>query len=143
MMDSDSVNYIVNAMELGSDEALAKLHELINKPSRHNTPEPEFPKPMSILEEADHIINGERAVSYGDASESFQQIADYWTVYVNRAIKDGKVELSPLDVDNMMILMKVSRAQNGFHRDSYVDTCGYAALTPKLAPRGPIGPEKS
>lgn len=87
----------------------------------------------SIAEEAEEIINGERAQTYGNAESSFRQIADYWETYLNRDSNlPYRVSLSSMDVANMMILMKVSRAQNGFHRDSYVDICGYATLTEKL-----------
>lgn len=84
----------------------------------------------SILQEANRIINGERAQTYGDAQKSFGQIADLWGVYLNRVYPD--VNIDAIDVANMMILMKISRAQNGFHRDSYVDIIGYAALTEKI-----------
>lgn len=84
----------------------------------------------SILQEANRIINGERAQTYGDAQKSFGQIADLWGVYLNRVYPD--VNIDAIDVANMMILMKISCAQNGFHRDSYVDIIGYAALTEKI-----------
>ena len=87
----------------------------------------------SILKLADAIINGQRAKDYGDAKTSFQQIGDLWTTYLQRHVtKFGHVALSATDVANLMILMKVSRAQNGFHLDSYVDIAGYAGCVEKL-----------
>lgn len=98
----------------------------------------------SLLMEAEEIINGERAEQYGDVSESFGQIADLWTAYLSRHVRKlldyygiecpniQTVSLSTADVANLMILMKVSRAQNGFHRDSYVDIAGYAGCVEKM-----------
>ena len=80
---------------------------------------------MNLLQEAESLINGQRRKDYGGVSESFAVISGLWSAYLDR-------EITPHDVCNMMVLMKVSRARNGFHRDSYVDIAGYAALTEKL-----------
>ena len=102
--------------------------------------------PKTVLMEAENIINGERRQQYGAVLESFQQVADFWSTYIERHVQsrfnsmyveDGKyqkvfVNLSAEDVANMMILMKTSRAQNGFHRDSYVDIAGYAGCAEKI-----------
>lgn len=85
----------------------------------------------SILLEAEEIINGQRREDYGSAYESFKQLADYWSVYLTRKTK-VRIDLHPLDVVNMMELLKISRAQNGFHRDSYVDIAGYAGCAEKI-----------
>ena len=94
--------------------------------------------PPNLLLDADSMIHGQRVVDYGTKTESFGQIADFWTDYLNRHFYKRNPDvantdfgmfplfLTPQDVANMMILMKVSRAQNGFHRDSYVDIAGYA-----------------
>ncbi len=37
---------------------------------------------MSILTEADDIINGERAADYGDITTNFQNIVDFWKLVV-------------------------------------------------------------
>lgn len=79
----------------------------------------------SLMDEAARIISGQRRQDYGPVSESFQRIAVMWSAYVG-------VELSTLDVANLMILLKVCRARNGYHRDSFVDIIGYAALTEQL-----------
>ena len=97
------------------------------------------PEKVSILKIAHDIINGRRAQDYGDVRTSFNQIADLWSVYLNRhaerpdtKILSNTIELTGEDVANLMILMKVSRAQNGFHLDSYVDIAGYAGCVEKL-----------
>lgn len=103
----------------------------------------------SVLMEAEEIINGQRRKDYGSVTESFENVAGLWSEYIDRHVKialskvNGAssngvgryytyVSLNPEDVANLMILMKVSRAQNGFHRDSYVDIAGYAGCAEKL-----------
>ena len=95
-------------------------------------------KRESLLETANRLINRERAKDYGDVRTSFNQISDLWSVYLNRHIKTAypdlevPIQLSNEDVANLMILMKVSRAQNGFHLDSYIDIAGYAGCVELL-----------
>ncbi|AEJ93556.1 hypothetical protein AIRMID_50 [Mycobacterium phage Airmid] len=79
----------------------------------------------TILQEAERLINGERQQQYGEATESFERIAGMWSAYVGK-------ELTPHDVVNLMVLLKVSRAKFGYHRDSYVDIAGYAGLGERL-----------
>ncbi|WP_143119979.1 DUF6378 domain-containing protein [Mycobacterium marinum] len=80
---------------------------------------------MSILDEAKSLINGQRRQDYGGITESFTVIAGMWAAYLGR-------EITCHDVANLMVLLKTARARNGYHRDSYVDICGYAALTEVL-----------
>lgn len=86
-------------------------------------------EPESILQEAERIINGPRRTDYGPVEESFLDIASRWTVELGAKLKEP---LTPFDVSHLMIQLKLSRAKNGFHRDSYVDIGGYAGLTEKL-----------
>lgn len=79
----------------------------------------------TILSEADDLINGERLKTYGTPAESFGRIAELWSGYLG-------MSLTPLDVTNLMVLLKVSRTKGTYHRDSYVDIAGYAALAEKL-----------
>lgn len=76
---------------------------------------------MNILEEADNLINGDRAADYGDVSENFERIARMWGAYRGQYFDRH-------DVAQMMILVKVARQATGYHRDSNVDIAGYAAL---------------
>ncbi|AFF28433.1 phosphofructokinase [Mycobacterium phage Tiger] len=79
----------------------------------------------TILQEAERLINGERQQQYGEATESFERIAGMWSAYIGK-------ELNGFDVINLMVLLKVSRAKVGYHRDSYVDIAGYAGLGERL-----------
>jgi len=80
----------------------------------------------SVLEDASSLINGARQSDYGTPAENFQCIADMWAAYLGR-------EISPADVTNMMALLKIARLRNGYHRDSFVDGCGYLALGAELS----------
>lgn len=75
-----------------------------------------------ILDASKQIINGERQGTYGNAENSFAVIAGFWSVYLDKPI-------SPADVADMMILMKVARNSSGVYKeDNWIDICGYAAL---------------
>lgn len=79
----------------------------------------------SMIEEAQKLVDGQRNEDYGDINHSFIRIARLWSAYLN-------VELDKYDVAKMMILLKVSRAKNRNHRDSYVDIIGYVECVEKL-----------
>ena len=81
--------------------------------------------PESITDEAKTIVAGDRASDYGDANESFSRIAKLWSAYTGTTI-------SPWDVAQMMILLKVSRAKTSRKRDTLVDIVGYAECASKL-----------
>lgn len=89
------------------------------------------PTQESVLQEAERLVNGDRQQSYGDASESFERIADFWHTYLKTKLKDTE-HISAKDVASMMILMKVSRSVTSSKRDSWVDIAGYAELGSKL-----------
>ena len=80
---------------------------------------------QSISEEASAIVAGDRADDYGDANESFTRIAKLWSAYTGTT-------LSPWDVAQMMILLKVSRAKTSTKRDTLVDIAGYAECAGQL-----------
>lgn len=83
----------------------------------------------TILQEAERIINGDRHDTYGEVSESFSSIARLWSAYLSR---QATVNITSEDVVNMMILLKVSRTQGTYHRDSYVDIAGYAGCVENM-----------
>lgn len=83
----------------------------------------------SILQEAERIINGDRAEQYGDAAESFADIAKRWTIELDDRLS---APVTAVDVARMMTQLKMSRSRSSYHRDSYVDGAGYLGLTEKL-----------
>ena len=87
---------------------------------------PKDPVPrLTILEEAQDLVCGDRQQSYGSAAESFERIAKMWSAYKG-------VEVTSKDVASMMILMKVSRSVTSSKRDNWVDVAGYAELGSQL-----------
>lgn len=73
----------------------------------------------TILEEAQEIVQDQRQKDYGDVTSTFNRIASLWTAYTG-------VLITPLDVAQMMILLKVARGKNNYKRDNLVDIAGYA-----------------
>lgn len=83
-----------------------------------------------ILNTAMSLISGDRHEDYGDAKDSFESIARLWTAYLNVAV-------SPMDVANMMMLLKMSRSLTSPDKaDTWVDICGYAALAGEMMTDG-------
>lgn len=93
------------------------------------------------LNAARKAVVQDRARAYGGPEQSFQQIADYWTIHVNKRLQilygeaDGnkgnqlpQLTLTGADVAIMMDLLKLARlGTNPEHLDSWVDVAGYAA----------------
>jgi hypothetical protein len=79
----------------------------------------------SILQEADLIVNGERAVDYGDAIESFQKVSTMATLLANK-------EISPLDCCLVLKAVKLVRESYKHKRDNLVDECGYAEIENRI-----------
>lgn len=94
---------------------------------------------MSAKEQVTEILD-DRQGQYGDASDTLQLIADFWNAFLNgitghsRDYKIQKVDLTPEQVAQMMVLFKVARAQrgrwaeHGDPTDDMLDTIGYATL---------------
>ena len=88
---------------------------------------------VSLLQEADNIINGERQDMYGFPEDSFAIIAGYWNVFLNEMLRQLGVTtplaLSSLDAANMMVLFKQARKLGQRPcRDNYVDAAGYEGI---------------
>lgn len=81
------------------------------------------------LETAKNIVNGARQENYGSPESNFKNIAELWTTYFNTAKNtEDWIDIAPVDVANMMILMKMARLMNKpDHEDSWIDIAGYAA----------------
>lgn len=77
-----------------------------------------------LFEECKDIIVN-RGVDYGEAKESFDRIATYWTCYLNK-------EVTGKDVAILMTLFKIAREQGNHKHDNIVDGINYLALTEVL-----------
>lgn len=94
----------------------------------------------SLLEEAAKLVSEDRQASYGDPLKNHQGIANLWNAYLaNEALKHGRGEfmtLHPEDVAILMTLLKISRIQNGNHKDdNYIDGAAYLAIAGDIASR--------
>lgn len=96
---------------------------------------------MSVLKEANSIINGDREKTYGHPAKNLKTIATMWDAYLKaRKYLDA---VTPKDVAAMMVLVKVARfANDPDHRDNLVDMCGYAALIERCDEEPTKGEEK-
>lgn len=79
----------------------------------------------SMIDEAKEIVSGQRQEDYGSIDESFKRIEALWSAYLGNNI-------DKYDVPKMMMLLKISRAKNGNHRDSFVDIVGYVECIDQL-----------
>lgn len=83
----------------------------------------------TILDAAEKCVCNDRQDQYGKPEDSFGAIANLWTAYL-----DVGREITPVDVAQMMILLKVGRAKgNPAHTDNWVDMAGYAACAGEIA----------
>lgn len=92
---------------------------------------------MTILEQANELVNVDRQQDYGDPHTNHQRIADLWNAYLNgcrsQAGSDG-YEYNATDAAVMMILVKVARLmQSPNHKDTWVDIAGYAEVGSRCA----------
>lgn len=75
-----------------------------------------------VIDKAKELISGQRQADYGDASDSFKEIAGYWSVYLG-------IDLGAEDIAIMMTLLKIARIKTGSGTlDSFIDSIGYMAL---------------
>jgi hypothetical protein len=99
-----------------------------------------------VLVTAEHLINGDRALAYGNPEDSFGRIAKLWTAMGMRMAvpgTNGARAVSSNDVALAMNLLKVSRAVgNPDSMDSYVDGAGYMALAAELSLQKLVSPNE-
>ena len=75
----------------------------------------------SILAEAESILNGQREVDYGDATESFEKIAQLASLITNKVL-DAETCCA------VMMAVKLTRESFKHKRDNLVDLAGYAEI---------------
>ena len=102
-----------------------------------------------IILDAGRTIVKERPGVHGSTENSFQMIADLWSVYINhivyaRTLSVIDIKLRPVDVAQMMVQLKQSRGVYGNpqNRDNFVDATGYSALAGMLQLSEPAVAEK-
>lgn len=92
-----------------------------------------------ILRQAEELINGDRAQTYGDPAISFGRICDLWHAlgfHKWNAEKQEWEDITPVDVALALMQLKVSRiVGQPDHADSWADAAGYTGLGWELADR--------
>ena len=91
----------------------------------------------TILETAQSVVDGARSQAYGGPEDNFDQIAQYWSTYLQSKFgavdrTGAPIKLNGEDPGYMMILMKVARAHNSYKQDNLVDIAGYAYCIEKV-----------
>ena len=81
-----------------------------------------------FLDEANNLINGARNKAHGDPLENHQRIAGIWSVILG-------VEISAYQASLMMVGLKLARASYAPIDDTFIDMCGYAALSGEISHR--------
>ena len=75
-----------------------------------------------ILKQAGNLVSGKRAKEYGDSFENHERIAQMWSTILGKKITVSQVY-------TCMIAVKLSRLiETPYHKDSWIDICGYGAL---------------
>jgi hypothetical protein len=93
---------------------------------------------LSILQEAEALIHGQRGEDYGHPADNHLNTANLWSEYID--YKTGyPVKLSAEDVCWMMVLLKMSRQCNAPKRDNLTDACGYIGNIEMIQRRGEGG----
>lgn len=89
----------------------------------------------TILDGASQCVCKDRQDAHGKPEDCFTNIAALWSPYLDKCDRVGnQIILQPEDVANLMVLLKVARAQlNPKNLDNYVDMAGYAALSGELS----------
>lgn len=83
---------------------------------------------VSVLQQANEIIYGDREQTYGNPAVNLSTIASYWSTHLSAKYQQN-IQLTTDDVTVMMMQLKIARLANSpKHEDSLVDICGYAAL---------------
>ncbi len=85
---------------------------------------------MSLLDEAQQLINNDRAEVYGDVNAFIGIVIRLW-----EPIFENKIE--PYQFVQAMAALKLARTiVNPGHRDSWVDLAGYAGLSERVLIKG-------
>jgi hypothetical protein len=81
---------------------------------------------MSILDEANDIVNGPRRDAYGHPLDNHSATAEMWTTYLRRRYGTD-ILVDAEDVCWLNVLQKVVRDANVRARDNRVDVVGFTA----------------
>ncbi len=95
---------------------------------------------MTILDEAAVLTAGDRQRDYDHPLPNHQRIARLWNAHLaNRKEPHGPI--TPENVAEMMILLKVARQVFTPKRDNLIDICGYARCLEQMQDRSDAAAE--
>lgn len=80
---------------------------------------------MSILIEAEKLVNGDRQSDYDSPKSNFDRIAKIASVMCNK-------ELTAIDCVNVLIATKLAREAFKHKRDNIVDAAGYLEVKERI-----------
>ena len=80
---------------------------------------------MTILEEAQKAVYGDRQNDYGSVRDNFTTIAKLWSAVL-------KIEITAEQVGLCMVQVKVARQMYKPKRDNLIDGAGYFATLEKM-----------
>jgi hypothetical protein len=89
------------------------------------------PEHVTILEDAQAAVYGDRQQDYGHPREDFTRTAIIWTGLLLPKLADG-AHLEPEDVARCQIGVKLARDVHAPKRDNRVDMAGYALTLDRL-----------
>ena len=86
----------------------------------------ETKKALDFLREAVTLIEGNRALEYGDKVINHDNIAKLWSTYLDHPLTGHEVAV-------MMCLLKIARTKVGKRtRDTYVDAAAYMSIAGEI-----------
>lgn len=89
----------------------------------------------SILNEAEHLVTGDRNAQYGPPDQDFRRTADMWT---SLGFRFNGGPISAHNIAQAMIALKLSRTCFSPEKlDHWVDLAGYASCGGSLAIKTP------
>ena len=86
----------------------------------------ETKRTLDFLRDAVTLVEGDRALEYGDKVINHSNIAKLWSAYLNQPLTGHEVAV-------MMCLLKIARTKLGKRtRDTYADGAAYMAIAGEI-----------
>jgi len=82
--------------------------------------------PVTILQEAQALVHGERSADYGHPADDFAAVAEAFNAYIKKKYYIVNL-LESADVPIFQMIVKIMREAHKPKRDNLVDIAGYAA----------------
>lgn len=92
-------------------------------------------KAGNVLRQAAELVDGARAVTYGDMAILYENIAILWNAWI-KVSRGIDPHLTAEDVAQMESLLKKARTKSGEGTpDNYIDDVGYGSIAGELSER--------